>query len=919
MAQEKEYYAFISYAREDEKLAKWLAHELENYKLPLTLNGKKLPPNLRKTFRDVDELSSGNLPEQIYNALSTSENLIVVCSPHAAKSKWVNKEIEDYIKIKGGKSNRIFPFVIEGTPYSKNVDTECFPPALRDLPKEEERLGGNINEQGGRNAAIVKVVAGMLGVSFDSLWHRHEKDMKRKRNLILLGITTFAIAALGIALWMWQLNSQISLTNNKLVNENIRIASRDVLYLLEKGQYTDAKHQVESIIDLWNYGSRQKVPEMEKALRALYRYQWKDGIAKIYSLPLSDKQVFLSADSNYLYIRDLNEGSERIVSYAITSGDSAKQIFPLEGQKINFAIQEYNHGMVLCENERFSTFGVVRDTYVYNQENGKTMMEKKGYYHGKILDKDKLLFLHYDTLSLKTDLEVVQANNGQTIQKWSSPSIYSFDTAFLSNDSLTVIGEDRVIVYNVRDGKKLYELDYRNERMEMGYVLHGNSNINNSTKQFAKSSEYGLRLFSTEKQKCTILNKSENFSYVAFNPSGTMLAAVKNGRGYEKDSILVYVTGLEYPWFSIEGDDFEEIYFANDNIFVEGSQHRLNVYWYYADFSANQLYSPSGNYYVNTYKDAGISIEIYNDSTEDVISQIKSSKDRITNIYGFSPQDTYLLYSTTKNPLILYHIKEGNNFVIPILWEDIKHHTWNQYISDDESKLLCIARSYNYDYIVLYNIKKDTEKIIDFIYDVKITYESHQKPKYALNANGSKMALYDGTRINVFGIDSLSNMPKDFVIKDEVNCSVRDLCFSKGDSQLLAASYSDGTIRFWDAFSGEQLYNTIHSETSGNLILDISDDSQYLVGTNALGDENWEYLVWHIPSGTLVDKETNAWSWWAKSLYSKHLLKPSFRARFAKNTNEIIVNDHNLLGLSRKFSFPSFDELIELYSRSHDK
>ena len=166
MKQDKEYFAFISYKREDEKWAKWLAHELDNYKLPSTLNGKELPQSLRKTFRDVDELSAGNLPEQIYKALSMADNLIVVCSPRSANSDWVNKEIEDFIKIKDGKVDHIFPFIIEGEPFSKDESKECFPKKLRELPQDKEILGGNINEQGGRNAAVVKVVAGMLGVSF---------------------------------------------------------------------------------------------------------------------------------------------------------------------------------------------------------------------------------------------------------------------------------------------------------------------------------------------------------------------------------------------------------------------------------------------------------------------------------------------------------------------------------------------------------------------------------------------------------------------------------------------------------------------------------------------------------------------------------------------------------------------------------
>ena len=216
MKQEKEYFAFISYKREDEEWAKWLAHELDSYKLPSSLNGKDMPPSLRKTFRDIDELSAGNLPKQIYNALSKADNLIVVCSPRSANSKWVNKEIEDFIKIKGGKSDRIFPFIIEGEPFSKDVQKECFPKKLRELPQNEERLGGNVNEQGGRNAAVVKVVSGMLGVSFDSLWNRFEREQKRKRWIWTGVAAVFTFIGLGIGAYFVSQNKIIESQNVQL-------------------------------------------------------------------------------------------------------------------------------------------------------------------------------------------------------------------------------------------------------------------------------------------------------------------------------------------------------------------------------------------------------------------------------------------------------------------------------------------------------------------------------------------------------------------------------------------------------------------------------------------------------------------------------------------------------------------------------
>lgn len=211
----KEYFAFISYQREDEEWAKWLAHELEHYHLPLSLNGREdLPQDLRPIFRDVDELSAGNLPQQIHQALENAKHLIVICSPRSAKSPWVNKEIEEFVSM--GKTDKIFPFIIEGLAMCKDSEDplECFPPSLRNLPKDDERLGANVNENGhgsnilrtcddcpikedhlkddkkgdinekGRDAAVVKIIAGMLGLSFDTLWQRYEREKAEEERKI---------------------------------------------------------------------------------------------------------------------------------------------------------------------------------------------------------------------------------------------------------------------------------------------------------------------------------------------------------------------------------------------------------------------------------------------------------------------------------------------------------------------------------------------------------------------------------------------------------------------------------------------------------------------------------------------------------------------------------------------------------------
>ena len=67
MIEEKyQYFAFISYKREDEAWAKWLQHKQEHFKLPSNLNGRTdLPKEIRPVFKDTSELTPGNLPQHM--------------------------------------------------------------------------------------------------------------------------------------------------------------------------------------------------------------------------------------------------------------------------------------------------------------------------------------------------------------------------------------------------------------------------------------------------------------------------------------------------------------------------------------------------------------------------------------------------------------------------------------------------------------------------------------------------------------------------------------------------------------------------------------------------------------------------------------------------------------------------------------
>lgn len=175
-----EYFAFISYKRRDRRTAKRLQRWLEYYRLPLDVRktDTRLSKGIRPVFKDTTDLTPGRLHEEIERALDNSRYLIVVCSPEAAKSKWVNKEVQYFIDQ--GRADDIIPYIIGGEPNSADPRKECYPEGLRALSGKREILGANIAENG-RRAAAVKVVARMFGLRFDTLWQRHRRRLMIQR------------------------------------------------------------------------------------------------------------------------------------------------------------------------------------------------------------------------------------------------------------------------------------------------------------------------------------------------------------------------------------------------------------------------------------------------------------------------------------------------------------------------------------------------------------------------------------------------------------------------------------------------------------------------------------------------------------------------------------------------------------------
>jgi tetratricopeptide (TPR) repeat protein len=199
------YRAFLSYSHADEKWARWLMRRLEAYRVPRNLVGAPgrdgpIPAKLGQMFRDRDELpSAGDLSSTISAALADSSALVVICSPSSARSRWVNAEIEAFRA--SGRGERIFSFIIDGDPASREPGVASFPQALIEPETpggpEREPLAADARKAGdGRDRAFLKLVAGLLGVGFDDLAQREAQQRHRR----MAYITMASLAGMAIAL-----------------------------------------------------------------------------------------------------------------------------------------------------------------------------------------------------------------------------------------------------------------------------------------------------------------------------------------------------------------------------------------------------------------------------------------------------------------------------------------------------------------------------------------------------------------------------------------------------------------------------------------------------------------------------------------------------------------------------------------------
>jgi hypothetical protein len=179
----------MSYSHQDEAWAAWVHNALETSRVPRSLVGRTstdgwVPRRVFPIFRDPDKLpGAADLGAKIYEALPQSRYLIVICSPRAGASAWVNEEVKQFKAL--GREDRVLCLIVDGEPNASDQSNhrlqECFPPVVRFRANERGELTATRTEplaadarkgEDGKVNAKLKLLAGLLGVGYNELRQR---------------------------------------------------------------------------------------------------------------------------------------------------------------------------------------------------------------------------------------------------------------------------------------------------------------------------------------------------------------------------------------------------------------------------------------------------------------------------------------------------------------------------------------------------------------------------------------------------------------------------------------------------------------------------------------------------------------------------------------------------------------------------
>ena len=206
-----QYDAFISYRRQaDLAFARRLEKALEAYRPP---TGLAAPHRHLKVFRDEGDLTGAEYFRSIDRHLRGSAKLIVVCSPQARNSDYIDDEIQRFVKARGAEN--IIPLLIAGVPNNEagpeQADEQAFPEALckaLEMPLATSYLGIDTRkkerlDKGAFEGSWYTLLANLYDLSRDEIEQRDRMRKRRRRNILSTIVTAVIISLASLAAIAW--------------------------------------------------------------------------------------------------------------------------------------------------------------------------------------------------------------------------------------------------------------------------------------------------------------------------------------------------------------------------------------------------------------------------------------------------------------------------------------------------------------------------------------------------------------------------------------------------------------------------------------------------------------------------------------------------------------------------------------------
>lgn len=278
MTQHFKYFAFISYSSHDIAWGKKLQKKLEGYRMPSTLcseHGWQRNP-IKPVFFAPTDIQPGDLDEELKERLKASRNLIVICSPHSAKSDWVGKEIAFFHSL--GRASSIHFFIVDGILHSGNSETECFNPIVKTL-EIPEILGANIHEKVfkspwlNRERAYIQLITKLLGVEFDSIWQRHRRLLRQKIAIWCWGAFAVLAALIGVGITNQPIDVEVSLNETTTHNKHLPPLKDAIVTLC-----LDNETKTDTLSSLDNKALFANIPHSFIGKRACVKIECKDWL-----------------------------------------------------------------------------------------------------------------------------------------------------------------------------------------------------------------------------------------------------------------------------------------------------------------------------------------------------------------------------------------------------------------------------------------------------------------------------------------------------------------------------------------------------------------------------------------------------------------------------------------------------------------